>query len=130
VSDDSPAELAELPEITPGPEGGGPEYDPVIALTDLIRGNSQVMNEMTQSGVELKDAHSMITTMITQEFLESILRAVAGEGAVVAAAIRVHERIAETLATAKSQVTRQQLAAGVSPSALLNGNRAQRRGRG
>lgn len=80
-----------------------------------------------KKGAALNDAHTLITSMIAQEFLESILRAVAGEAEVVAAAIRVHEQIANMVAAAKSQVTRQQLAAGVSPGAMMNGNRAQRR---
>lgn len=120
----------DLPEITIPDEMMAPEPpDRVLLLSDLLNQNSQWLNELAQSGVEMKDAHSMISAMITQEFLETILRAVAGEEAVVEAAIRVHERIAISVGAAKSQVAKAKLVQGVSPSAMMgNGNRAQRRG--
>jgi hypothetical protein len=120
-----PADV-ELPLIPPGPQAGP---DPVILLTDLIKGNAQTMSELSAQGAKLDDGHPLISTMIVQEFLESILRAIAGEAEVVAAGVRVHEQIANTLAMAKSQVSQAKLAApgGLSPSAMMNGNRQQRR---
>jgi hypothetical protein len=117
----------EIPTIPQAPQAGP---DPVILLMDLIRGNAQTMSELSGRGAKLDDSHPLISIMIIQEMLESILRAVAGEGEVVAAGIRVHQQIANTLAAAKSQVTQAQLTAPMSPAAQMNGNRAQRRRHG
>jgi hypothetical protein len=126
VSDTSPAEprIFDIPDLT-----GVAEPDPVILLHDMVRANALAMNALSQQGVELRDSHSLITSMITQAFLEAVLQRLGGEEAVVAVGIAAHEQIATVLEGAKTQVTHAQLTAPPGASAAINGNRATRRGR-
>src|SRR5258708_3376069 len=89
--------LAELPEIEPGPDGGGAAYDPVLGLTERMPANAVKMNELGQGGVVLQDQHPMVTAMITNALLEQILTAVAGEGAVTRVLLSTHQQIADLL---------------------------------
>ena len=116
--------LPDLPDILPGPDGGGEGYDPVIELHNLLTSNAEGMNRLVGEGVNLNDAHPLITTIITNALLEEVLRTVAGEETVVRTLLTAHQQIATMLAGAQSQVTRAKLA---NPGVQLNGNRAQRR---
>jgi hypothetical protein len=102
----------------------GATEDPVIVLQELVMANGEKMNTLSRSGVELRDAHSLISNMINQAYLEAILRVLAGEGAVVEVGIHVHREIAPVLARAASQVTQARLAA---PASAAPPNREQRR---
>lgn len=128
-------ELSTLPDLgAPSLEDvfaqtGSEMLDPVILLTDLISENGGLMNELSQSGVELRDAHSLVSSLIVQAFLEEILRLLGGEESVVRVGIKVHQDVGPMLANAKSQVSRAKLAApgGAIDPRNMNGNRAARR---
>lgn len=106
MSDSSlPTDFEDLPDLPhPGDALSEPE-DRVLLLQDLIQENGGAMNELSQQGVALNDAHSLISNMILQSFLEEILRRLAGEAAVVDVGITVHRQIGPLLAQARSQLS-------------------------
>lgn len=116
-----PVDLSDLPEIEPGPDGGGEGFDPVLELSQLMNANALAMNELGQQGVKLDDSHPMITSLVVGALLEEILRCLAGEGAVTRVLLTTHQQIADLLTTAASQVAQAKLMAGASVAPVHNG---------
>lgn len=107
-----PVDMSDLPDIEPGPDGGGEAFDPVVELSMLIQSNALTMNELGQQGVKLDDSHPMITQMVNGQLLEEILRLLGGEGAVTRVLLSTHQQIADLLTTAQSQVAQAKIMAG------------------
>ena len=108
-----PVDLSGLPDVEPGPDGGGEVWDPVMELSSLLHFNAEKMNALGQQGVQLNDSHPMLSTMVTNALLEEILRTVGGEGAVTRILLDTHRQIADTLAVAEKQVAQAKLMQGV-----------------
>ena len=124
-----PDGLDGLPDVTPDPDGGGPEFDPVMELHKLTTETAERLNALTAQGVNLQDGHTMVTALIQSALLEEILRTIGGEGAVTRALLTIHQQIADMLTDAEGQVRRAKLASpGGLPPQMGNGNRAARRG--
>jgi hypothetical protein len=104
-------ELPDAPE--PGPDGGGPEWDPVTELATLTMANAGRMNELAKGGVMLQDSHTMITMQLLTAMVEEVLRIVGGDGAVTRVLLAAHQQIADMLTNAESQVRQAKIAAGV-----------------
>jgi hypothetical protein len=88
-------------------------------LQRLVDMNAGAMNNLTAQGVELRDAHTLVSNVILQTFVEEILRRIGGEIAVVETGTRAHEQIRTMLAGAEQQITRAKLTGGLGGASAI-----------
>lgn len=122
LADQALAKLA----LDDGPVDFDELHDPVLQLTKLVTENGEAMAELTKTGARIEDAHPLITGMIVQAYLEAILRAIAGEAAVIEVGVDVHEKIGTFLATTKQQAAAARLTSGVTGPASAWPQQARR----